>query len=1045
MQPKRWGIRIRYLVIFILLMTMIALSTPQSFIVSISSNRVLAAVESPSPDSAVLEQFDELESFVSSLANNVLNAGNRTSLIMKLNNAEAAYMREQPCTAVNILGAYLNETAALRNGEGIQIAEDLSNRGWILRSNLLRNLPSGFTCNGFEDVCAPPEIQILNSDNQRFTARVSFGAPLFGSAVGGDELWTQVEIPSLQSQFGSPGMPAVPTWYTLLAIPNGAEVNIVSSLPVISQTLFMNLYPFQEQAFDQEPPEIDSEFVDPPFFKDEKEYATDAFYPAEPCSITPLGQIRDLQVVQICCPAGQYNPVSDELRLFDSVEFDLDFEGGSGNFITSQSLSPFEPASASASKSVINRDVLPQYMEEVDINELEYTGEELLLLTHPDFRAAADDLAVWKEAKGIVTTVIEVGSGTYYDTGDKIDDLIEGRYDNCKIRPSYVLLLGDAEWIPPSRTNYNTSPDDTTGSDYDYAIYPQGYIDILPDFAVGRISVDTNDEAQVVVNKIIQYESNPPKTDTGDPFYTTTSNASQFQCGRMNADGTPLYGQSGTDQRAFIETSELVRDELISLGYTVERIYTETVDSGGYCLDKSNPCNAVQQAYSGNTTPNRYYNGTLLPADLRSGSGFAWNGTTADVIDAFNDGRFLILHRDHGASSGFGHPRFRISDLSSLTNGDLLPVVYSVNCASGYFDHETDVPGSNAECFMEELLRLDGGGMVGGLGDVRNSPTWPNNALTRGFYDATWPGLIPDYGDYQSIRRLGDILNYGKLYLLTQTNVTQTAGSIPIGNTVDELIIWHCYGDPTLEMWTSNPNGIILNKEFAAALLQDSLKVEYPIDGAVITAFQNTQEGTVPVGRATVENGVATLPFFQEPVGGVSINLSVSYENAVSVLLTSQTGQPDLTLEITAPAIASLGEDIGDQIGVIVFNTGDAIASGTVDDQGNVKNSGYMIDIVLSTDEEVPPGFALPQPAGAFVEDGLLYGGRISRTPDVGPDSSVVLSTTPPISSDIGGMIPYNIEPGVYFLCARIDPGDAVAESDENNNVYCVEILIIAD
>ena len=505
-------------------------------------------------------------------------------------------------------------------------------------------------------------------------------------------------------------------------------------------------------------------------------------------------------------------------------------------------------------------------------------------------------------------------------------------------------MLGDAEFIPPAREDVDTSAmcgncgDPTTGSDYGYAIYPQFFFDIFPDFAVGRISVDTAAEAQLAVDKIIKYESDPPFIDrfTGAPFYTTTANAAQFQCCRMNPNGTPLNNQAGTAQRAFIETSEFVRNELDSLNYTVERIYTETVDGGGYCIDNNTPC-TLQAAYNGSITPNRYYNGSLLPADLRSGSGFGWAGSTLDIIDAFNEGRFLILHRDHGSTSGFAHPSFRTGNFGSLDNGEFLPVVYSVNCASGKFDIETD-SGGTGESFMEKLLLVEDGGMVGGLGDNRNSPTWANNALTRGFYDATWPGVAPEFGGNASVRRLGDILNHGKMYLLSQIGIDQTAGDITLQAAAGELSIWHAYGDPSLEMWTRNPHRMILWKEYTRYIDEHQLVVHYPVSGAVITALQETEEGTVPVGRASVENGTATIPFFSQPLAGVPIHLSVSYENAVSISLTAD---PDLVVEelLLDSTFLYPGTDLGNLMKIKVGNLEGGEAPGTVYADGSVKRS----------------------------------------------------------------------------------------------------------
>jgi len=65
----------------------------------------------------------------------------------------------------------------------------------------------------------------------------------------------------------------------------------------------------------------------------------------------------------------------------------------------------------------------------------------------------------------------------------------------------------------------------------------------------------------------------------------------------------------------------------------------------------------------------------------------------------------------------------------------------------------------------------------------------------------------------------------------------------------------------------------------------------------------------------------------------------------------------------------------------------------------------------------------VPEPVGvafavAFAEDGLLQGGRISRTPAVPAGELIALSTEPSISSDIGGIVPTQTPTGQY-TCAR--------------------------
>jgi hypothetical protein len=171
------------------------------------------------------------------------------------------------------------------------------------------------------------------------------------------------------------------------------------------------------------------------------------------------------------------------------------------------------------------------------------------------------------------------------------------------------------------------------------------------------------------------------------------------------------------------------------------------------------------------------------------------------------------------------------------------------------------------------------------VGDTRNSPSWANNALTRGLFDATWPATVPDFGAATSHRRLGDILNWAKIYLATQVNAPQTAGSITTGEMGYEYNIWHVLGDPTLEMWTENPHRLTLPDGVAVRFDDEGVSVGYELDGAIVTALQPTKAGLVPIGRGRVGDGEAVLPYVRKPEPGAPVLFSVSFPNAVGGLL----------------------------------------------------------------------------------------------------------------------------------------------------------------
>lgn len=739
-------------------------------------------------------------------------------------------------------------------------------------------------------------VEILQADNTVFATEVHLPKAQLQPVNGPDGTeYTELMVPGVDMDGTIPGQPGVPVIHRIVAIPEGAKV-FVSDVEVRASQHISDVivYPAQPEPVDlalaqqsgtEEEPSDEmpdpKDFMDAPFTLDEKAYASKENFPPQIVSVQSLGKMRDLNVVQLSIAAGQFNPAKQTLKLFDKVQLAVKFEGGKGGFLPRETVSnPFDGHATPIYELALNYEIVPKWPFIEDIVSRICWGHEYLIITDPVFRGAADTLRNWKVQKGISTLVVETGN----DTGDagttptEIQSYIRGKFSNCVIRPSYVLLLGDAEHIAPfyRTTQYG----DSAGTDLDYALMNNA--DILPDLAVGRIPVDTLTQANTVVNKIVGYEKTPPFSAS---FYRSMSFGAYFQCCRNDV------ADDGRTVRSFIETAELVHDELTGLGYTVERIYSTGT---GYHPDYA--------AAGRDTTPRKYRNGAALPAAIGSGSGFGWNGSSTDVIDAINEGRFLMFHRDHGGVNGWSSPSFRSSHLNSLTNTTKLPVVYSVNCASGLFDNETLNAGAqnwnyntsvNGAYWAERILRMEGGA-VGVIGDTRNSPTWANSALARGLFDATWPGVVPE-GGATSIRRLGDILNYGKSYLAGQVGVAQTAGSVSQNSANTDIILYHVYGDPTMQMWTSNPWQIKLPKLYEVMTRNPNIwELHYPVEGAILTLLQ---EGN-PVARATVRNGLAAMPILLEGFDAEKgYELSASVPGGMSTLLASSHATGNVTPE----------------------------------------------------------------------------------------------------------------------------------------------------
>jgi PKD repeat protein len=325
-------------------------------------------------------------------------------------------------------------------------------------------------------------------------------------------------------------------------------------------------------------------------------------------------------------------------------------------------------------------------------------------------------------------------------------------------------------------------------TDHYYACM-DGPADYVADMASGRIAATTLADAMIVVRKMINYEKNPPSNSA---FYTGGLNCAYFQ-----DDDT-----SGYESRCFSRTAEDVRNYMLGQGFKVKRVY-----------------NAKNYITPTNWNNSFYYNGEPMPDSLKKPA-FPWNGATADIKNELNstDGKLFVFHRDHGFKditntgnyTGWSTPKFDCSDVGTLTNGDKLPVVFSINCYTGKFMFPI--------CLAQKFLQKTNGGGVGVFAAANMSLSGPNDGLSEGLFDAIWsnPGLVAHFTGFGAdpqgtptphapIFTMGDVLNQG-LIRMVQT----------WGNDKYTFEIMHYFGDPAMKIWTAQPVAV-------TAVVQDSM------------------------------------------------------------------------------------------------------------------------------------------------------------------------------------------------------------------------------
>ena len=164
--------------------------------------------------------------------------------------------------------------------------------------------------------------------------------------------------------------------------------------------------------------------------------------------------------------------------------------------------------------------------------------------------------------------------------------------------------------------------------------------DNRPDAAISRISAQNGAQVTAQVSKILAYERQPDQGSAGTWYAAGMGVASN------DIGGSPSYYDW--------ERMDWLRDDLLDPAYT----YTE-----------------FDQIYDP-------------------------GASAGEVTTAIEPGRGLGLYIGHGWSQGWVTTGFDTADAGSLTNGEMLPVIWSVACNNGEFPVN--------ECFAEAWNDLEG-------------------------------------------------------------------------------------------------------------------------------------------------------------------------------------------------------------------------------------------------------------------------------------------------------------------------------------------------
>ncbi|MBQ6082796.1 MAG: T9SS type A sorting domain-containing protein [Bacteroidales bacterium] len=630
------------------------------------------------------------------------------------------------------------------------------------------------------------------------------------------------------------GMPNLPVVSRYIAIPRGASVN-VNVNNIVTETLTgIELIPAPELPLDDDKSPMK-------YYRDEKVYSTDAFFPQEPIITSEPMKIRDVDVVILSVTPFQYNPVSKELVVARKLNLEVSFEGGDGNF-------GGDPRYLSKAweqivrDMVINENVIPYFDYQNFIKESverRATGCEYLIITpnNPDFFHLADSIKLFRNQQGILTDVVTVNQ-CGGNTGNAIHNYIKNAYNNWDVPLSAVLILGDHNSDGTQGVVSYTMNNHPGGTGYNPYISDNKYGDMnndhLPDVAIGRITGRNYEELYHMINKDLQYERTPP---TNERFYDKPITAMGFQL-----------------ERWFQLCSEVVN------GFWEFGLEKHPVR-----------VNAIYQGNPGSSWSTADYTSSVVNFFGPNGLGYIpqnmshlhdWSGTGNDINEAVNAGAFLLQHRDHGAEEVWGEPAYSISSIKRLVNPDLT-FVMSNNCLTGRFNYA----GTDG-CFAEAFHRHQYGAL-GIVAATQVSYSFLNDVYVWGVYDNMWPDFMPIYGTHHPTSFImPGFGNASGKFFLQQSNWISWGDGREI-----TYYLFHHHGDVYMNLYTEMPQNLDIT--MLPVVVEGSTQYQIKTDPDATICL--TSNGEI-IGLATGTGQTQTISITPQELGN-NVVLTVTKQN----------------------------------------------------------------------------------------------------------------------------------------------------------------------
>ena len=411
---------------------------------------------------------------------------------------------------------------------------------------------------------------------------------------------------------------------------------------------------------------------------------------------------------------------------------------------------------------------------------------DYLIITAEPFREEANRLATFHQEHYGRSTAVVTPQQIFNEFSSGMQDVSAIRdfirmfwVKSGGVSPGFVLMFGDGSYIyknisqnvnnstnfvPTYQSRDSWEPTDSYTSDDFFVLLEdnegfwgensgargdvQVQVNTL-DAAIGRLPIETVEQAREIVSKIINYATNP-----GSEYYGDWRNRIVLVADHKEGEGNTHVRQSN--------------------GYTAQ-------------INAANPCFNVDKIFMDN------YALTLTGGLTRFPEG------REALLTAFDEGALIMNYTGHGGEQAWSNSRIlENSDILKMKNTYRTPAVITATCEFGRFDDPTVRSGAEIMTMTPEV------GAIALFTTVRLVYSSPNQTLNQNFYREIFTfdslaGRMPTLGEVM-YRTKNRTFVTGTLANLNSRNFTLLGDPGLILNYPKyEAVVTHINGDPIQE------------------------------------------------------------------------------------------------------------------------------------------------------------------------------------------------------------------------------------------------------